>query len=215
MSERIKLFKSIKAYRITDLKTVMTERWQVVLLISLFWAGLFIGSFFINNAEGEMLTRINAILHDNFSSRASDTLAGIFFDALIKYGVFLLLAFFFGLCGLGYPIVVSVPLLCGIANGIMSGYLYHNFGITGLFYCLITIYPSLTVSVVSLIMGACESMEMSKTILAVLMDKHHLTSENPLKRYAYQYSILLGIVVFSAVIEALICHFLLGKFALF
>lgn len=215
MSEKIKLFKRFRTYNVTDLKTVMTEKWQVVLLISLFWAGLFIGSFFINNAEGEILTRINAILQDNFSSRASETLPGIFFDALIKYGVFLLLAFFFGLCGLGYPIVVIIPLFCGTANGIMSGYLYQSFGLTGLFYCLLTIYPALAIAVVSLIMGSCESMEMSKTILAVLMDKHHLTTENPLKRYTYQYGILLLIVIGACIIEALLCHFFLGRFGLF
>ncbi len=212
MSERIKLYKRGMS---SDLKTLMTEKWQVVLLISLFWAGLFIGSFFINNAEGEIVTRINAIMQYNFSSREEDTIFAIFSDALIKYGVFLTLAFFFGLCGLGYPIVVIVPLFCGIANGLMSGYLYQNFGISGLFYCLLTMYPSLTIAVVSLIMGACESMEMSKTILAILMDKHHLTTENPLKRYAYQYVILLAVIVLACVLEIVLCHFFLEKFGLF
>ncbi len=206
MSERIKLH---------NLKTVMTEKWQVVLLVSLFWAGLFVGSFFINNAEGEIVTQINSIMQDNFSSRSSDTLFGLFSDAFVKYGVFLALAFFFGLCGLGYPIVIIVPLLCGIANGLMTGYLYQNFGIHGLFYCLLTMYPSLAIAVVSLIMGACESMEMSKTILAILMDKHHLTTENPLKRYAYQYAILLAVIIFACLVETVLCHFFLPKIIIF
>lgn len=215
MSERIKLFKRRQNFNAQNIKTLMTEKWQVVLLISLFWAGLFIGSFYINNAEGEIAKQISSIMQDNFSSRGEDTTLAIFSNSLIKYGIFLALTFFFGICGLGYPIVIMIPLFCGIANGLMSGYLYQNFGITGLFYCLLTMYPSLAISVVSLIMGACESMEMSKTILAILTDKHHLSSENPLKRYAYQYAILTGIIILACITEIILCHFFLGKFNIF
>ena len=215
MSERIKLFKRRQNFNTQNIKTLMTEKWQVVLLISLFWAGLFIGSFYINNAEGEIAKQVSSIMQDNFSSREGSNTFAIFSDALIKYGIFLALAFFLGLCGLGYPIVVTIPLFCGIANGLMSGYLYQTFGITGLFYCLLTMYPSLAISVVSLIMGACESMEMSKTILAILTDKHHLSSENPLKRYAYQYAILTAIIIFASITELILCYFFLNRFALF
>lgn len=206
MSERIKLY---------NLKTLITERWQVVLLISLFTAGLFIGSFFINNAEGEIAGQIKTIIETNFRQRQEDQSIQIFLDALVKYAIFLFLTFFFGLCGLGYPIVATVPLLCGIANGLQSGFLYQTFGIHGLFYCLLTIYPALTLALISLIFGACESMEMSKTILAILTDKHHLTTENPLKRYAYQYTILTGIILTASLIETLLCRFLLNRFTLF
>ncbi len=215
MSERIKQFKRTTIYNTSNIKTIMTEKWQVVLLISLFTAGIFIGSFFINNAEGEIVTKISSIMHENFSGREKDTSLQLFTDAFIKYAVFLLLTFFFGLCGLGYPIVATVPLLCGIANGLMSGYLYQSFGLHGLFYCLLTIYPSLAISVTSLIIGACESMEMSKTILAILIDKHHKSTETPLKRYAYQYSILTSIVIFSCITETVLCHFFLNKFLFF
>ena len=177
MSERIKQFNRRQFHFNTqNIKTLMTEKWQVVLLISLFWAGLFIGAFYVNNAEGEIAERIKSIMHQSFSSRSSDTLRSIFSDALIKYGVFLAAAFFFGLCGLGYPITAVVPLLCGIANGLQSGYIYQAFGIKGLFYCLLTIYPALAIAVTSLILGSCESMEMSKIILKILTDKHHITT---------------------------------------
>lgn len=202
-------------YNASDLKTIMTEKWQVVLLVSLFWAGLFIGSFYINNAEGEIVNQISGIMQENFSARNTGSSLELFKDAVLKYGVFLFLAFFFGICGLGYPLVALVPLLCGIANGLMSGYLYQVFGISGLLYCLLTIYPSLVVAVVALVMGGCESLEMSKNILIMLIDKHHITVENSLKRYLYQYSILLAIIIFASIVEIFLCHFFLSKFSLF
>lgn len=216
MSERIRVSKVSKlGYKAFKIRTLMTERWQVVLLISLFWSGLIIGCIYVNSGEGETLEKMRDLISGNLSSRVEYTSFQLFKNAIFKYSVFLILSFFLGLSGVGYPFVCAVPLLCGISNGLITGYLYGTFGIKGFLYCLVTMYPSMVLSLVALIVGSCESLEMSLNIFKILADKNRISKENLLRKYGYQFFILFSLVVASGITETIVCNLFLHKFNLF
>ena len=213
MSEKTRVSKFNASYRAMKLKTIMTEKWQVVLLVSLFWAGLIIGCLYIGNAEGTMYDRLTSVITENVVGRAAYSGVQIFKSAIFKYGLFLFASFLFGLSAVGYPGVLAIPLFSGIANGIISGFVYTSFGWKGFFYCLSTLYPGLIISMVALIIGSCESLEMSVSIFKIAMDKNRLSNENTLKKYLYQYMILFGITIAACIFEVLMCNLFLPKFS--
>ena len=215
MSEKIRVSKFNQLrYKSWDIKTVMIEKWQVVLLVSLFWAGMIIGCIYINK-DGDLIGKIEKIIESGYAARGSYTSFKLFFNALFTHGIFLLLAYIAGMSGIGYPFVCLMPLVCGISNGMVTGYIYSSFGVKGFLYCLTTVYPGLVVSLVALIIGSCESLQMSVNIFKILADKNRISTENSARKYGYQFCILMGIVVVSAILETVLCNVFLPKFNLF
>ena len=90
MSEKIKVSKINQLrYKSWDIKTVMIEKWQVVLLVSLFWAGMIIGCIYINK-DGDLISKIEKIIESGYAARGSYTSLKLFFNALFTHGIFLL-----------------------------------------------------------------------------------------------------------------------------
>lgn len=202
-------------YKSLDLKALLIEKWQVVLLISLFWAGMIIGCIFINNETNELTEKIASVIEKGFSARSSYTSMQIFKNSLLTHSIFLILAYILGMSGIGYPFICLVPMICGVSNGMVSGYIYSSFGIKGFLYCLTTVYPGLLISLVALIIGSCECLQMSLQVFKILTDKNRISCENSAKKYGYQFIVLFGIVIVSAIVETLMCNIFLGKFNLF
>lgn len=216
MSEKIKVSKIAQLrYRSWDLKTIMIEKWQVVLLICLFWAGMLIGCIFINGDKSVLLSKIERIIESGYAARTEYTGFQLFKNSLLTHGLFLVLSYFFGMSAIGYPFICLIPLLCGVSNGMVTGFIYSSFGIKGFLYCLTTVYPGLVIALVALIIGSCEALHMSVDIFRILSDKNRISTENSARKYGYQFCILSGIIILSAVADTVLCNFFLERFNLF
>lgn len=210
MSTRINKSK----YNLNNLKAFLIEKWLVVLILSLFFSGMFLGSFYINHADSEITNKIIEYCKTLISTRASQTSIGIFKNGLVKYFIFIVFTYFLGLCSFGVPLIFFTPLAFGISNGILCGYIYETYSFNGLMYCVSTIYPSLMIVVILLVLGSCESFQMSIDTLKMQTDKSIVATGNLLKKYTYRYLILLGILIVACIFESLLCNLFIVRFAL-
>ena len=219
MSEKIRTFNNLvkskkTIYKIEGLKTFLIEKWLVILIISLFFSGMFLGSLYVNHSSGAIAEKITEYCKTLILDRSTMNNIDIFKNAICKYIIFILLTYFLGLFSLGVPFICLMPLSFGISNGVLCGYIYQNYSFRGLGYCLTTIYPSLMIVIILFILGACESIQMSIDTFKMQSDKSIVSTGNLLKKYTYRYLILVGILIVVCIFEALLCNLFFGYFGI-
>lgn len=199
----MKRIKRIKRVDKLSVRTILIERWQPILILSLFCAGVFIGSYYINHAQGPGLEKLTSALLTWKIRRGEISGGEIFKTALIKNGLFMLVTYVLGLSGIGLPLILLTPPICGALNGVVTGYLYATDGLKGLIYSVTTIYPSLIIFIGALTLGTCESMNMSCHLFKVLINKNYIGQGESLKKYSLQFAILTIVLLVSCLIEVL------------
>lgn len=91
----------------------------------------------------------------------------------IKYEiVFFILEFFIGTSIIGMPLVIIPPIIKCFFIGYLSSYMYNQYSVKGILFCLILIYPYFAVTTSSLIFAADESIYMSKYLFEVAVKKN-------------------------------------------
>ncbi len=91
----------------------------------------------------------------------------------IKYEiVFFILEFFIGTSIIGMPLVITPPIIKCFFIGYLSSYMYNQYSVKGILFCLILIYPFFAVTTSSLIFAADESIYMSKYLFDIAVKKN-------------------------------------------
>lgn len=91
----------------------------------------------------------------------------------IKYEiVFFILEFFIGTSIIGMPLVIIPPIIKCFFIGYLSSYMYNQYSVKGILFCLILIYPYFAVTTSSLIFAADESIYMSKYLFDIAVKKN-------------------------------------------
>ncbi len=86
--------------------------------------------------------------------------------------VFFILEFFIGTSIIGMPLVIIPPIIKCFFIGYLSSYMYNQYNVKGILFCLILIYPYFAVTTSSLIFAADESIYMSKYLFEVAVKKN-------------------------------------------
>lgn len=119
--------------------------------------------------------------------------------------IYFLMAFFIGTSFMGavlspLPIVLKCFLI-----GFQSGYLYNDFELKGVLFCLILLYPCYVITTSSLIFACDESIYMSKYLFSTITNKN-TANDISVKLYLLRYLILIVInIVCIAVNSAIVC----------
>lgn len=134
-----------------------------ILFISLFTLGIVLGSLSLN-FMGDNSPTLISILKSYFNENESLSILALFSRNLISGFIYLGAIYIAGLCAIGLPIVAIIPLIKGIAVGVIISYQYIFSGIKGFLYsAAIIIFPAaLLVSVLNY--AYCEGIFMSLAV---------------------------------------------------
>lgn len=140
------------------------SNWKIILPVIFTFGGIISGCLG-GKGEGKLFLRItdyftDVILNRDISSAGSEFLLYLIFPA-----VFLIITFFLGLSVFGSLITNVMPLAYGYIIGCISFYLYNEYTLKGLGYCIIMIFPYATLCLLSIILCCRESINMSEYIM--------------------------------------------------
>ena len=130
--------KSALKNSIISTKLFIKDNRLTLLYITLFTIGCLAGTLVLNAT----LARNNAVIEligTYFSENEKLSVLALFSRNLIGSFFYLGVMYIGGLCAIGLPIICIIPILKGIAVGMIISYQYVYSGIKGFLYCLIIV----------------------------------------------------------------------------
>lgn len=135
----------------------------------------------------------------------SDDWTDIFLFFLQADLMFLVISFFIGTSFIGAVLSPLPIILKCIFIGYQSGYLYNEYELKGVLFCLVLLYPCYVITTSSLIFACDESIYMSKYLYGTINNKN-TANDISVKLYLLRYLILFVInVICIAVNSAVVC----------
>lgn len=134
----------------------------------------------------------------------------VFFQADLIY---LLIAFFIGTSFAG-AILSPLPIILKcILIGYQSGYLYNEYELNGVLFCLVLLYPCYVITTSALVFACDESIYMSKYLFNTITNKN-TANDISVKLYLLRYFILFAINVVCIAVNSVIVCFVAPKISL-
>lgn len=182
---------------------IIDKNYNIIILTILMGFGVIIGSIIISKASTEFNSSIN-YLYDNFVASIKERNFGAsFFDTFFTSMVYIFLFFIAGTNALGVPFVYFLTCIKGIGNGIISGYLYMTFGIKGVGFATLVLFPYALLSAVAIILMGNSSLQMSRNIFSTLSGKFAKSNEITIKKYCVNFLIYTALFVLFSIIDAI------------
>lgn len=171
-------------------------------LITLFLFGMIYGillskynfnSFFDNSFfNGEM---------KNTNSQ-SKTAIQISLNSLFVNLIYFAIAYFFGYCAIGQGISLFLPFFKGLGIGLTIANLYLQYTFKGVVYSAVMIIPQTSVALFGMIIACCESVKFSNVFFKSLCSNSGAKmNKGAIKLYNLKFSILLGVIAISFVLD--------------
>lgn len=202
-----------RSFDFSRLKMILREEWKMVTLISIFLSGMIIGAIAAKHTDNAINAKLITMFSDFTMLRSTQSIFQTFVNSFIVSFIYLSIVFAFGLCAVGIPIISIIPLCRGIGIGMIAGYLYSTYSLSGAGYCMVILFPSAIISTAALLFGCNESFVMSYEIFNVMSGKIPNQYGNIFKRYSLRYFILLAIITVSAVIDTVMTVIFAGNFS--
>lgn len=154
--------KSKNKYKVYNGKVLkeMLENSRFYMLIILFAVGIIVGSAVIRKS-GNISDEIKEVISNYTMLRAGQGMLANFCNSFLVNALFLGSSVFLAFSVIGYPLIMMLPFVRGVAIGAVSGYLYSVYKFTGLGYSLLMIYPAAIISITALMFVFNESCEYS------------------------------------------------------
>ncbi len=185
------MFKKSVVIRAKRLKPLKLD-YKTILFFTLMICGVIIGISLIKNSDNDF-NRILKNLIDGINTTKNNNsfLSGTFYVFGWLF-VFVLLAFFSGLSGLGIPFISLVNVLFGVICGSFCGIYYVNYGMKGIGFFSLVYLPCYAITAATLIKCCCESLKISFNVFSFLSGNTVNQSKNKklLKDYIFSYLIL-------------------------
>ena len=191
----------IKKIRKIDIEQLINENLSYIVYICVYFAGLIIGSLLYKN----IYTRINNELFEDVFNYQSDDFLETFFSKLSIYLSVYLITVLIGLCVIGYPIVCSVPFLCGIEIALKLSYFYNLYNFKGFGYSLLIIIPEASMFILVLIYAIKSAGDMSKNLMQIARNNVP-NNEVSIKSYLKSFLIYGSEIIVISLINAVLIH---------
>lgn len=124
--------------------------------------------------------------------------------------IYIFAAFFIGTSFIGATLSPLPVILKCIFIGFQSGYLYNEFELKGVLFCLILLFPCYIITTSSLIFACDESIYMSKYLFNTMTNKN-TANDISVKLYLLRYLILIVINVVCISINSAIVYIIAPK----
>lgn len=187
----------IRAKRIKPLKL----DYKTIVFFTLLICGIIIGISLIKNGDGDFNHLLKNLIDGVNATKFNNSFVSAIFYVFGWLLVFVLLAFFSGLSGLGIPLISLVNVLFGVVCGVVCGVYYVNYGIKGIGFFSLVHLPCYAITAATLIKCCCESLKISFNVFSFLSGNTVNQNKNKklLKDYILSYLILcIPLIVASA-----------------
>ena len=212
MTKVITLRKRKKSYSIAE-KTRQKQRSNIVIEKNrIFLLIISIISILLGAVTYRFFPNENIIesLNNTLEIFKTENFINIFLCFIKADLIYFLMAFFIGTSFIG-AVLSPLPLVlkCFLI-GFQSGYLYNDFELKGVLFCLILLYPCYVITTSSLIFGCDESIYMSKYLFSTITNKN-TANDISVKLYLLRYLILIVINTVCIVVNSAIVCFIAPK----
>lgn len=175
---------------------------RILIMMLLFAAGMIIGAVSLKRADSYLSGAFSDMFSVYIRSKGSQSLGMNFINSLAVNAAFMLAVFVFGLCAVGLPLICILPIIRGVGIGMLSGYLYSNFALRGLGYCVLVIYPGLIPAIFALLLACSAGINSSYEMLLSLSSAKAQRGEGSIKIYCMRFLIICILIVLAAVTDA-------------
>lgn len=156
--------KTLNFHKYSLKATEIMSNWKLFLPIIFSFAGIISGCIG-GKGEGKLFLKITDYFTTVILTRDITSIGSEFLIYLIFPAVFLIVIFFLGLSVFGAVITNVMPLIYGYIIGCISFFLYNEYTLKGLGYCIIMIFPYGTLCLLAIVLCCRESINMSEYIM--------------------------------------------------
>lgn len=156
--------KTLNFHKYSLKATEIMSNWKLFLPIIFTFAGIISGCIG-GKGEGKLYLKITDYFTTVILTRDITSIGSEFLIYLIFPAVFLIVIFFLGLSVFGAVITNVMPLIYGYIIGCISFFLYNEYTLKGLGYCIIMIFPYGTLCLLAIVLCCRESINMSEYIM--------------------------------------------------
>lgn len=156
--------KTLNFHKYSLKATEIMTNWKLFLPIIFTFAGIISGCIG-GKGEGKLYLKITDYFTTVILTRDITSIGSEFLIYLIFPAVFLIVIFFLGLSVFGALITNVMPLIYGYILGCISFFLYNEYTLKGLGYCIIMIFPYGTLCLLAIVLCCRESINMSEYIM--------------------------------------------------
>lgn len=156
--------KTLNFHKYSLKATEIMSNWKLFLPIIFSFAGIISGCIG-GKGEGKLYLKITDYFTTVILTRDITSIGSEFLIYLVFPAVFLIVIFFLGLSVFGALITNVMPLIYGYIIGCISFFLYNEYTLKGLGYCIIMIFPYGTLCLLAIVLCCRESINMSEYIM--------------------------------------------------
>lgn len=191
----------------------LAEQQTVIILITLFLAGIISGSMYTANEKGKLLTELLELFKNSQLIRADSSFLELFFHSIISNLLFFVPVFIFGTCALGAPVVFGISFLKGLGLGVLTSFIYQSYRLQGLGYNAVILIPGAVLASSALIYACKEGFNMSVSMFRNLFQPSNKKTSNKVtfKLYCMRFGILFIFVILASITDV-VTNQLFGSF---
>ncbi len=183
-------------------KTINTvkENSSFIAFTVLFLLSVFAGSLLFSAGKTTLLSE--TLLKIFVTNKISLPFFKVFLISILTEILFLGLCYIFGTSLIGIAFIPAVIFLKGFLLGVLLANMYVNFKLQAIAYNLIIIIPATCISVLALITGACNSLNLSYCLGKLLVSEGQSENKPVLKNTLFRFLGLLAITIISALLQS-------------
>lgn len=195
-------------------KRIKPIKWdcQTIILFTLFLCGVILGVFIIKNSADDIKNALSTFISNFISAKSENSFFSCFSSVLVFIIIFITVSFLFGMCAIGTPFVWSVPVFFGVICSSYISLMLINYGIKGLFYCILVDLLPYAITTATIVKCCCESTKLSVNLFSCIAGDNAFRGKNLFKEYAINYLILCIPVIVGALISAFCFKIFQGLF---
>lgn len=180
----------------------------------LFFLGMLYGALLVGLGQAQTQEQLSFLTEQFINKRADQSIVYTFISSFNSSVILLSCLFLLGLCAVGQPIALFLPMFHGLGLGVSMAYLYSSQGLKGILFSIALILPSAIPSTISLVLGARESVRFSNSVFRSLFpEKYETPKKSGMKLYLLRFGALAIFDIASAMIDS-VCTFLFAGFFL-
>lgn len=188
-------------------------RREILMFSILLLSGLLIGVLVAKNGNESILAQVSRMFDSFYSVRENQSIGASVINSLKVSCAFWLINVLFGLCIIGIPFVTAIPVIRGLGIGLVTGYIYSIYGIKGIGYCFLIIFPGALISFIALIYAVSDSFKMSLyTLSSCLNSGAPKGGAEKIKIFAVRQIFYLMLFAVSAFIDGIVNKLFAGVF---
>lgn len=187
----------------TNLNKLYSEKYKLLfLLISVL--GIFVGAMCYRTTNNSQLTQI---IYESFQTLNSGDFKSVFRNLIKLDLICFFISFFTGTSFVGSILSFIPPTIKCLYIGYLGGYLYNEFELKGVLFCLLLLYPCFAITTTALIFASNENVYMSRYIYNCLNGKS--TTDNiSIRLYLLRYVLLFTIIIVCITVTAFLISFI-------